>query len=365
MFRKYPSVCLMRVVKIPAKSKRRVFYVKRGNEWILHGAGCGNGFFQKESGKVMTAQIKSERKGTIKRKRVTGCLCAALIVLLYATGKRYVFPTVERNAEEAAVVPEGVHTDPVIEINRQETGEGEDKITYFVADIQLGDATDLKTAFAKDQYGLNIKEHVSNIAQDNQALFAVNGDFYGYRTDGIVIRDGVLYRDEPTGRACLVMYRDGTVNVMQEGTVSGEELVEEGAWNVFSFGPTLVENGRICEGMEESYKVDLIGKNISGKQPRTGIGILGENHLLIITVDGRAKGYSCGMTFQEFAQLFIDYGCELAYNLDGGSSVTMYYDGQVLNQPSSGSEREVSDIIYISKGQQEGGESGKETESCQ
>ena len=285
----------------------------------------------------------------MNRKRVAGYLCVLSVLLLYGVGKRYVFPTVERNIEEIVILPDTAHAGPVIEIYRQEIGEGQEKITYLAADIQLGDATDLRAAFAQNQYGLNIKDTVSGMAQEHDAFFAVNGDYYGYRTDGIVLRNGILYRDEPTGRECLVMYKDGTACAMREGTVSGEKLVEEGAWNVFSFGPVLVEDGKIREGLDEPYKVDILNESISGKQPRMGIGILGENHLLIVAVDGRAEGYSCGMTFQEFAQLFADYGCELAYNLDGGSSVTMYQEGQILNQPSSGEERRISDMIYISK----------------
>lgn len=285
----------------------------------------------------------------MNRKRVAGYLCVLSVLLLYGVGKRYVFPTVERNIEEIVILPDTAHAGPVIEIYRQEIGEGQEKITYLAADIQLGDATDLRAAFAQNQYGLNIKDTVSGMAQEHDAFFAVNGDYYGYRTDGIVLRNGILYRDEPTGRECLVMYKDGTARAMREGTVSGEKLVEEGAWNVFSFGPVLVEDGKIREGLDEPYKVDILNESISGKQPRMGIGILGENHLLIVAVDGRAEGYSCGMTFQEFAQLFADYGCELAYNLDGGSSVTMYQEGQILNQPSSGEERRISDMIYISK----------------
>lgn len=286
----------------------------------------------------------------MRHKRITGILCVFSMLVLYALGKRYVFPTVERDVVgEVVTLPGDSHPAPVIEIQRQEIGEGQEKITYFVADIQLGDATDLRTAFAQNQYGLNIKAVVSDIAKEHDAAFAVNGDYYGYRTDGIVIRNGILYRDEPTDRECFVLYMDGTGKVMKEGSVSGEKLVEDGAWNVFSFGPTLVEDGEIREGLTEPYKVDLINESINGKQPRTGIGILGKNHFLIITVDGRAEGYSCGMTFQELAQLFADYGCELAYNLDGGRSVTMYQEGQILNQPCSGEERRVSDIVYISK----------------
>lgn len=180
----------------------------------------------------------------MNRKRVKGSLCVLSIFLLYAVGKRYVFPTVERNIEETVIISDSTHTEPVIEIYRQEIGKGQKMITYFVADIQLGDATDLRAAFAQNQYGLNIKDTVSGMAQEHNAVFAVNGDYYGYRTNGIVIRNGILYRDKPTGRECLVMYRDGNVCVMQEGTVSGEKLVEEGAWNVFSFGPVLVEGGK-------------------------------------------------------------------------------------------------------------------------
>lgn len=285
----------------------------------------------------------------MKRKRITGCLCVLSMLLLYAVGKRYFFPTVERNIEEVEILPDRTQAEPVIEIYQQEIGEEQEKITYFVADIQLGDATDLRAAFAQNQYGLNIKDTVSGMAQEHDAIFAVNGDYYGYRTDGVVIRNGVLYRDEPVDRECLVMYLDGTVEVMQEGTISGEKLIEDGAWNVFSFGPVLVEDGQIREGLDEPYKVDLLNESISGKQPRTGIGVLEKNHLLIVTVDGRAEGYSCGMTFQEFAELFANYGCELAYNLDGGSSVTLYQEGKILNQPSKGEERRISDMIYISK----------------
>lgn len=284
----------------------------------------------------------------MKHKRLI-CFVFFFILLLYAVGKRYVFPTVERNMEETVISSDSGHPRPVIEIHRQEAGEGAKKITYFAADIQLGDATDLRAAFAQNQYGLNIKDTVSDMAQEHNAAFAVNGDYYGYRTDGIVIRNGVLYRDEPSHRECLVMYKDGTAEIMQEESTSGKKLIEAGAWNVFSFGPVLVENGKIRKGLKKSYKVDFFSGNISGKEPRLGIGILGENHLLILAVDGRAEGYSCGVTFRKFAKLFADYGCELAYNLDGGSSVTMYQEGQILNRPSFGEERRISDMIYIRK----------------
>ena len=299
----------------------------------------------------------------MRRKYIIEIACVLSLLLIYGISKRYVFPTVEQNVAEEVKEPDQKQFASGIEIQKKEMGEEQDKITYFVTEVQLEDATELKTAFAHNQYGLNIRDTVSDIAGEHQAVFAVNGDYYGFRTDGIVIRNGVLYRDEPTERECLVMYRDGHVEVMKEGSVSGEKLIEAGAWNVFSFGPVLVEDGKVRDGLDEPYHVDLINESISGKQPRTGIGILGPNHFLIATVDGRAEGYSCGMTFRELAELFVSYGCELAYNLDGGSSVTLYREGEVINRPctKSGKERNISDIIYIGEGGRVTDESSSDT----
>ena len=63
-------------------------------------------------------------------------------------------------------------------------------------DVTLTDATVLRSAFAQDAFGENITETTSDIAADNDAVFAINGDYYGFRDTGIVIRNGVLYRDE-------------------------------------------------------------------------------------------------------------------------------------------------------------------------
>ena len=44
-------------------------------------------------------------------------------------------------------------------------------------------------------------------------------------------------------------------------------------------------------------------------------------------------------------------GVQTAYNLDGGGSSTMYFQGQIVNNPTTGGsrirERSVSDIVYI------------------
>lgn len=227
------------------------------------------------------------------------------------------------------------------------TGTGDDTVTYYVADVVLGDATDLRSAFANNQFGENITETTSGIAEDNDAVFAINGDYYGFRDTGIVIRNGVVYRDEPA-REGLVFYTDGTVSVYDETTTTADELLADGAWNTLSFGPAIVSDGAVIEGIEDvEIDTNFGNHSIQGEQPRTAVGVIDDNHLVFVVVDGRDAGYSRGVTLTELADIMLSLGATTAYNLDGGGSSTMYFNGEVLNQPSNGGERGTSDILYV------------------
>ena len=236
-----------------------------------------------------------------------------------------------------------------IKITKVVTGSGSSQVTYYVADVTLTDATDLKSAFAKNEFGTNITEYTSAIAEDNNAIFAINGDYYGFRTTGVIIRNGVLYRNSPA-REGLAFYKDGTMKVYDETTTSADQLLADGVWNTLSFGPALLESGNIVSGVE-NVEVDTNFGNhsIQGNEPRTGIGIISENHFVFVVVDGRSPGYSNGVTLTEFAQIFKDLGCTTAYNIDGGGSSEMYFMGKIINNPlGKNQERGTSDILYIS-----------------
>lgn len=61
-----------------------------------------------------------------------------------------------------------------------------------------------------------------------------------------------------------------------------------------------------------------------------------------------SMGYSRGVSLDEFAQIFKDLACKDAYNLDGGGSSKMYFQGQVVNNPlGKNRERGTSDILHI------------------
>lgn len=234
-----------------------------------------------------------------------------------------------------------------ITVREVSTGSGDQTVTYFVADLVLSDATVLRSAFADDSFGTNIIDETSDIAEQNDAIFAINGDYYGFRQTGIVIRNGVAYRDEGI-REGLAFYRDGHVELYDETATDAATLVGAGVWNTLSFGPALVRDGAVVPGIDEvEVDTNFGNHSIQGDQPRTAVGVIDDNHLVLVVVDGRETGYSAGASMTELASLMQGLGATAAYNIDGGGSSTMYFNGEVVNQPSNGGERGTSDILYV------------------
>jgi exopolysaccharide biosynthesis protein len=217
--------------------------------------------------------------------------------------------------------------------------------TVYVADIQVTDASYLKTAFANGTYGRNIKETTSSIAEENNAIFAINGDYYGFRNYGYVLKNGVAYRD--TARSSgddetLVIDKNGNFSIINESQTSLAAL-SGSAWQVLSFGPALIEDGKIVVNSSSEVSESM------SSNPRTAIGQVSALHYIVIVSDGRTSE-STGLSLLELAQEFEARGCTVAYNLDGGGSSTMYFNGKVINNPADGngsSERSVSDIVYF------------------
>ncbi len=215
----------------------------------------------------------------------------------------------------------------------------------YVADVTLSSAQYLKTAFANDQYGKNVTESTSDIAERKNAIFAINGDYYGAKDSGYVIRNGVIYRDTGSKDTdVLAIYADGHFEITNSEEKSADQLLSEGVWQAFSFGPALVENGQVA--VDANSKV---GREMASN-PRTAIGLLDNNHYVFVVSDGRTDE-SEGLSLQELAEFMQKLGVKTAYNLDGGGSSTMYYNKEIINNPTttgrSINERKVSDIVYI------------------
>ena len=216
----------------------------------------------------------------------------------------------------------------------------------YIADITVSSADYLKTAFAQNTYGTNVTAKTSVTAAENNAILAVNGDYYGANSTGYVIRNGVVYRDtvrEDSSNGDLAIYKDGSFKIIYEDEISADQLVKDGVVNLLAFGPSLVENGEITVDTNSE-----VGQSMASN-PRTAIGIIDENHYIIVVSDGRTSE-SEGLSLYQLAEVMKSYGVKTAYNLDGGGSSTLYFNGQVINKPTTNgtiSERAVSDIVYI------------------
>ena len=215
----------------------------------------------------------------------------------------------------------------------------------YVAEVWLSSAQYLKTAFAENSYGKNVTAKTSEIASQCEAILAINGDYYGARESGYVIRNGVVYRDYGSGSTdILCIYADGSFAITNSAESSAQELVDAGVWQAFSFGPGLVENGGIT--VDQNTEV---GKAMASN-PRTAIGQISELHYVFVVSDGRTD-QSEGLSLYELATFLQSLGVKTAYNLDGGGSSTMVLMGEVINNPTTGGsrtkERSVSDIVYI------------------
>lgn len=264
-----------------------------------------------------------------------------------ATAEASTVPTAaEPPAEQATTAPISADTeyhDDQIDIVL--TTMRVENTTVYVADVQLADISLLKTALAGNTYARNLTETTSVQAANAGAILAINGDYYGAQERGYVLRNGVLYRaSAQSGTDALVIGADGNFRIITEGETSADTLVREGAWQVLTFGPALISGGQVTVSSS-----DEVGRAMTSN-PRTAIGQISEGHYLLVVSDGRTKE-STGLSLRQLAELMQSLGAQIAYNLDGGGSSTMVFQGRVVNSPTTNGrsirERSVSDIVYI------------------
>jgi hypothetical protein len=220
-----------------------------------------------------------------------------------------------------------------------QSGSGSSAVTYHVADINVENIEALRTAFANETYGRNYAQSVLEQDLANHAILAISGDSYGLSGGGIVIRNGILYQYKETDSDICVLYYDGTMETLSAGEYSKESLIEKGAYQVWSFGPGLLDKSGNAKTTFHTSSYLL------KKHPRCAIGYYEPGHYAFVLVDGRQKA-SQGLTLEELALLFEKLGCIAAYNLDGGKSTVMTFNDKIYNDPYT-EPRDVSDIIYI------------------
>ena len=274
--------------------------------------------------------------------------------------------------KEVVFEPKKHYSDPDIYIDIT-TGRFEDYTDYYAADIRIRSLSYLRAGLAYDTPGENYNEKTSDICNRHRGIIAIDGDTYGSQKNGYVIRNGRtirssknLSRKKPED---LAIYANGTFEIFNERDYSLEEIAAKGAWQVYSFGP-----GLISEGKKIVQKGEEVGTAAQqNMNQRCAIGMISPLHYVFMVSDGRIKN-SPGLSLYQVGKVMESLHCYCAYNLDGGGSATMYLDDGSGNANGMGAlinyctqqlvggnnkntlpeappieEREVSDSVYIGK----------------
>ena len=211
-------------------------------------------------------------------------------------------------------------------------------VHYFVADIYIQDINCFRCALAENE---SHKDSVVNMANANNAIVALSGDYFYHHNSGLAIRNGQLLREKlhPKQDVC-VLYADGTMETYLVGHVDRDYIYSKSPLHAWSFGPRLLENG---------LPMTSFNTSVEGWNPRAALGYYEPGHYCFVIVDGRQEpDYSYGMQMQDLSKLMYDLGCKEAYNLDGGMTAMMAYNGSLYSHPCGGG-RSNSDILYIAE----------------
>ncbi len=224
-----------------------------------------------------------------------------------------------------------------IEMSRIQTEISGYLVTYYVADIYIQDISMFRTEVAQTD---NNRERVVDMANRNNAIVAVSGDYFMFKKKGLAIRNGVLYRDRLASyQDVCVLYYDGTMETFYKDEVNLEQIMAKYPYQAWSFGPKLLDNGQ----PKTEFNCDAV---VNGRNPRCAIGYYEPGHYCFVLVDGRQSGYSYGINMEDLSTLMYNLGCNDAYNLDGGMTAMMSYNGELRSKPCGGG-RQNCDILYI------------------
>jgi exopolysaccharide biosynthesis protein len=208
----------------------------------------------------------------------------------------------------------------------------ENGVIYHIADIYISDLRYLTSAFARGDFNAGIDDMVT-IARDANAVVALSGDHY-YGSAGVVVRNGVSYRETRFQDVCVLL-SDGTMVTMTNAELDLDELRKAGPYQVWSFGPELLD--------DEGHAMTRFNSVVLRRNPRSAIGYFEPGHYCFVEVDGRIAE-SRGMEMAELSQLFESLGCRSAYNLDGGQSAGIVWQGEQISYRYN---RYISDMICI------------------
>ena len=209
------------------------------------------------------------------------------------------------------------------------------RLTYYIADVYVRQTEDLRCGLANG----NLHDRISmrEISQSHNAIVALSGDFAAWRRTGLCVRNGEVFREvSDRKRDVGVLLSDGRLITYEVGAYDAQDLLALNPWHAWSFGPALLT--------EDGQSKERFNSNVNSTSARAVFGYYEPGHYCLIIVC-RDIFRSEGMHLKELSRFVRQLGCKAAYNMDGGRTAHLYWNGEVY--ASSNGSRPVNDIIYI------------------
>lgn len=297
-------------------------------------------------------------------------LCAMIILLVFLA------PAPGLAQEDAASVPEGVYPIDIkaeaapepLEEGYLSENEYKDASLHvlietdrymdtdiWLARVKIADPSQLRSVMA-GRYGTQKIAYVSTMAKRTNAVLAINGDYFGYHNEGVVIRQGKTYRiriNEEEPADVLLIDAKGDFHVVQAATEETFDAAFEalgGAFddggeiiNSYTFGPAFIVDGvRTQETFTRAD--DKKGESVAQRMVFAQDGPLS---YVCICSEGPESDNSNGLTLDQIADYVETLGLQTAYNLDGGGSASVVFHEEKINSLSTRKIRSVSDSVYF------------------
>ncbi len=213
------------------------------------------------------------------------------------------------------------------------------------AEVFISDPSQFRRKIAGDTYGYSAQMYASSLAAEANAVVAMNGDFYKFRSPGICVYSRVVYRCEGNYLDTCFVDAKGNLIFSYAGELTSKEdaqrfVDENDILFSLAFGPVLIDNGVPKENL--NYR---IGETMQ-RYSRSAIGQIGEGHYLIMTI-GHVYPYRECCTLRGAQDIMLLKGCLNAYTLDGGQTAEVIWRDKPYSYVDWGVERTVSDIIYF------------------
>lgn len=211
------------------------------------------------------------------------------------------------------------------------------------AEVKLAHGSQLRRKLAGDSYGSEVQMKASDMAKQANAVIAINGDFYAFRSLGITAYQRQVYRCHPRSVDSCFFTADGDMLFAYAGQLPTQAEAQQfmddnNCLFAVAFGPILVDEGEVR--WVGNYPLGEIFDTYS----RSAIGMTDELHYVLMTIN-YDEGYTVTSTIYQLADFMHQKNCVKAYALDGGQTAVLVMQGEAINHVDWGIERDMSDII--------------------